>query len=136
MSDRNTPDDGGQAFPSGLCPDDKGDTHAMHLGMTLRDYFAAKAMQGMYAWTDGSDSGGSYQPRIIADDYVPVDDPKDGGWYFYKSESGYWRQQNKRNATDGPPHLMRTTYEQQIAREAFAIADAMLAARKATGGGQ
>ncbi len=36
-----TTDTGGTAFPC--------HTIAMHEGMTLRDYFAAKAMQGMYA---------------------------------------------------------------------------------------
>lgn len=81
MSDRNTPDDGGQAFPSGLCPDDKGDTHAMHLGMTLRDYFAAKAIVGL----------------IVLNEERTV---------------------------------------QRDAEIAYVYADAMLAARKATGGGQ
>jgi hypothetical protein len=38
MSDTNT---GGTAFPC--------HTIAMHEGMTLRDYFAAKAMQGLLA---------------------------------------------------------------------------------------
>ena len=41
--------DGGPAFPPMHDPD----THAS--GMTLRDYFAAKAMQGMYA-ADSSSS--------------------------------------------------------------------------------
>lgn len=42
----NTKKDGGQAFPHG------DPTHGGDIGMTLRDYFAAKAMQGMapYTW--------------------------------------------------------------------------------------
>jgi hypothetical protein len=46
MSNTNT---GGPAFPSGLIdpstPEDA--VQSLHNGMTLRDYFAAKAMQGM-----------------------------------------------------------------------------------------
>lgn len=37
-----TKDTGGPAFPHGQLRDE-------YNGMTLRDYFAAKAMQGMYA---------------------------------------------------------------------------------------
>lgn len=40
MSERK---DGGQAFPHG------DETHGGMLGMTLRDYFAAQALQGMFA---------------------------------------------------------------------------------------
>lgn len=46
MSDTNT---GGPAFPSGLIdPSTPNDAvQSLHNGMTLRDYFAAKAMQGL-----------------------------------------------------------------------------------------
>lgn len=48
MSNTNT---GGPAFPSGLIdpstPEDA--VQSLHNGMTLRDYFAAKAMQGLLA---------------------------------------------------------------------------------------
>lgn len=48
MSTTNT---GGPAFPSGLIdpstPEDA--VQSLHNGMTLRDYFAAKAMQGLLA---------------------------------------------------------------------------------------
>ena len=44
-------DNGGPAFPAGLVdpatPEDA--VHPMHSGMALRDYFAAKAMQGFMA---------------------------------------------------------------------------------------
>ncbi len=46
MNNTNT---GGPAFPSGLIdpstPEDA--VHSLHNGMTLRDYFAAKAMQAL-----------------------------------------------------------------------------------------
>ena len=38
--------DGGPAFPNGLCDSSSGAFHLID-GMSLRDYFAAKAMQGM-----------------------------------------------------------------------------------------
>jgi hypothetical protein len=50
--------DGGPAFPySALQPDEKtrqlvGTIYADNVGMTLRDYFAAKAMQGICAGRD------------------------------------------------------------------------------------
>ena len=47
----NTKNDGGPAFPHHFTQDSVGDCK----GMTLRDYFAAKAMQGMYA-ADSSSS--------------------------------------------------------------------------------
>jgi hypothetical protein len=52
MSNTNT---GGPAFPVSalVYNDDGGDpTTIIHDGMTLRDYFAAKAMQGMLASAD------------------------------------------------------------------------------------
>lgn len=42
----NTKNDGGPAFPQA---DRVGDIATQHGGMTLRDYFAAKAMQGAIA---------------------------------------------------------------------------------------
>ena len=39
-------DNGGPAFP---CPQDTINQNVPSLGMTLRDYFAAAALQGMYA---------------------------------------------------------------------------------------
>lgn len=48
MTDKKT---GGPAFPCEY----EGSTRSDAYGMTLRDYFAAKAMQGMYA-ADSKDS--------------------------------------------------------------------------------
>lgn len=36
---------GGQAFPSGFVENEKDQIDALHKGMTLRDYFAAKASE-------------------------------------------------------------------------------------------
>ena len=46
MSNTNT---GGAAFPSGLQEMADDTVESLHKGMTLRDYFAAKAMQGLVA---------------------------------------------------------------------------------------
>ena len=50
--------DGGRAFP--WCGD-LNDCPTINLGMTLRDYFAAKAMQGMFA----ADTVESFMPIEI-----------------------------------------------------------------------
>jgi hypothetical protein len=67
--------DGGPAFPGNPhhidnVPDPKtGGTvatiYASQQGMTLRDYFAAKAMQGMLANTDDSDARLHEQGRLF-----------------------------------------------------------------------
>lgn len=44
--------DGGPAFPSVELNRETGFVCDQHFGMTLRDYFAAKAMQGMCAHHD------------------------------------------------------------------------------------
>ena len=43
----NTKETGGSAFPVQYSNEADGPTVMPHVGMTLRDYFAAKAMQGM-----------------------------------------------------------------------------------------
>jgi hypothetical protein len=57
----NTVNNGGPAFPAGLIdpstPQDA--VHPMYPGMTLRDYFAAKAMQGELAAQ--SEESGHYE---------------------------------------------------------------------------
>lgn len=70
-------------------------------GMSLRDYFAAKAMAGMLAADAGFGSG----PRRSPLD--PLEQPGGGKWI----------------EPDG------------VARQSYAIADAMLVAREKTGGG-
>ena len=44
MSNTNT---GGPAFPSGLKEEADDTVDSLHKGMTLRDYFAAKVLQGL-----------------------------------------------------------------------------------------
>lgn len=44
MSDKTT---GGPAFPEHIAVTEVGDTYSGEPGMTLRDYFAAKALPGM-----------------------------------------------------------------------------------------
>ena len=53
MSDKIN--DGGPAFPNGLCDSSSGAFHLVD-GMSLRDYFAAKAMQALV--TTASDENG------------------------------------------------------------------------------
>ena len=58
-------DAGGPAFPVAdpfavKCPANEAEAQRLAMGMTLRDYFAAKAMQGFAAdpqaaWKDGAD---------------------------------------------------------------------------------
>ena len=65
MSDETKTDDGGPAFP---CPNDanvNGDT-----GMSLRDYFAAKAMQGILAGDAGCDLEND---EVASDAYLMAD---------------------------------------------------------------
>ena len=61
MSDTN---DGGPAFPLTPCPGCDNSHKSVHefSGMTIRDYFAAKALAGMLS---DPDSGG--QPKIFAE---------------------------------------------------------------------
>lgn len=54
-----TKDTGGPAFPVPLNPGESYQGHAMCDGMTIRDYFAAKAMQGLMQiyWDTDSEYG-------------------------------------------------------------------------------
>lgn len=44
-------DDGGPAFPEPMSEGSSGDLHVSYPGMTLRDYFAGRALVAMDAWT-------------------------------------------------------------------------------------
>ena len=55
------------AFPTGFITDDKGKIVGGSTGMTLRDYFAAKAMQGICARVHWSHSGTAETAYEIAD---------------------------------------------------------------------
>ena len=64
MSKINT---GGPAFPYAF-PDKPGDDFNVAFGMTLRDYFAAKAMQGLLSGTTTNDG-----LAIVKDAYKMAD---------------------------------------------------------------
>ena len=49
QSPQPAPDDGGPAFPSDELNQQTGHVHAQHRGMSLRDYFAAKALPNIYS---------------------------------------------------------------------------------------
>jgi len=73
MSNTNT---GGPAFPTGVVTDDKGIIFGGGFGMTLRDYFAAKALPVVI--TDWLNTGDIFQdpeiPEVIARDcYIVAD---------------------------------------------------------------
>ena len=48
-----TPTNGGPAFPVNTTNEQNAGAYHPHPGMSLRDYFAAKAMQGLIASNDG-----------------------------------------------------------------------------------
>ena len=52
-------DHGGPAFPVPLNPGERYDVHGPADGMTLRDYFAAKAMQGALANPEVKETAGA-----------------------------------------------------------------------------
>ncbi|MAD27119.1 hypothetical protein LL270_09095 [Pseudomonas aestusnigri] len=52
-------DRGGPAFPVPLNPGERYDVHGPADGMTLRDYFAAKAMQGALANPEVKETAGA-----------------------------------------------------------------------------
>jgi hypothetical protein len=59
-------DNGGPAFPDSVAVGPAGDLYGS-TGMTLRDYFAAKAMQAMITKSSGQDStGGKAGVPLIA----------------------------------------------------------------------
>lgn len=58
-----TTETGGPAFP-GLHPSKE--CHYQDAGMTLRDYFAAKAMQGMLAANGDSNGYLEYEEKTVA----------------------------------------------------------------------
>jgi hypothetical protein len=65
MSEQNT---GGPAYPTNNWEKMVPQSTGYHEGMTLRDYFAAQAMQGLLAGTQTSDAG-----MIVRDSYRVAD---------------------------------------------------------------
>lgn len=62
----NTIDDGGPAFP-------RDERHLGHNGMTLRDYFAAKAMQGLITSRHPDHHGQDGPAQLAYDAYLIAD---------------------------------------------------------------
>lgn len=118
------PDDGGPAFPSqsGFVV---GEQKILNVegGMSLRDFFAAKAMQGLLADTE-------YVPPILATDVVE-DDAKgtyirhDGFGHFYETHNVAWAREQGSKL-----YRVVTTPIERMGRIAYAYADAMLKARQ------
>lgn len=100
--------DGGPAFPTEQ-PGGPANTRTLFPGMSLRDYFAAKAMQGLLAQHRAKDlTDPDVNPRYERD-FEPV----------YASPFVSMRDQD---------------YCDQLAEDAYAIADWMLLSRAGRGG--
>ena len=109
-------------------------------GIGVRDYFAARAMSAMIGLSIGEDRD-QYDPKRVDADFEAVPEPEEGRIYWYQSKGReYWYKMKhpkggqNRTAPDeymNVAHRCVGTYEQRLAREAYEIADAMLAARKA-----
>ena len=61
---------GGPAFPVQYSNEADGPTVRPHVGMTLRDYFAAKAMQGFLT----AEYASTYRPEVWAKDAYEMAD--------------------------------------------------------------
>lgn len=68
-------DDGGPAFPTPVCTDTSVDSllYSEWEGMTLRDYFAAKAMQGMLAADAPEYTYHNNRPSLVENAYMVAD---------------------------------------------------------------
>lgn len=119
--------DGGPAFPSeewhyneNVKHSDKGSHEfaGMWPGMSLRDWFAGQALNGALA--QGGDES-TYTPTDRDEDFEEAD----GKGTHTRSESGFWHQVYSGKGT----HNRRAshTFDYRLAREMYAIADAMLA---------
>ena len=73
---------GGPAFPAEIgppsdgCMVQTGDRQWLHHGMTLRDYFAAKAMQGLLAHPNCKPVGKGFQETtnfVVSESYAMAD---------------------------------------------------------------
>lgn len=69
----NTDKNGGPAFPVPLNPGESYQSHALCDGMTLRDYFAAKAMQGLITSRHPGHHGQDGPAQLAYDAYLIAD---------------------------------------------------------------
>lgn len=68
-----TKDNGGPAFPIPLNPGESYQGHHIADGMTLRDYFAAKAMQGIISAMDSAQYNYTGADKVAEDAYAFAD---------------------------------------------------------------
>lgn len=121
--------DGGSAFPNlDFRQVDDVSAGSTVGGMSLRDYFAARAMQAFCSVVVGDDT---YSPALTDEDFK---ESEEGKWYKTEDKKGWWCCANvTREVMEGKygkPHSMVTTYEQRLARDAYKQVDAMIAERK------
>ena len=121
--------DGGNAFPN-----TQGESVEEREGMTLLDYFAAKALPAMISMSNRTDFDG----RLEREDFEEVKNPKssESYWFGQKTPHGtcwimgdYSRREARKNPSENTPHRMVTTIEERIAREVYRQAAAMVARR-------
>ena len=135
MSDQQI-NDGGPAFPETSTIHNAGTADEVQSwasdygrgGMSLRDYFAAKALQAFLSITNSDGDG--YTPPTTDEDY----ELDQAGTYVKNGDYYYTPRQLRRNIEDEEPrYKLVTTHEQRLAREAYTYADAMLAERQKGG---
>ena len=110
--------DGGPAFPVTVEPEP--DVFKLMPGMSLRDYFAAKAMAALL-----TDKDAEWYPELsdLAEDHEGVWQYNPDTKTVYRTPSTYSiNKEHKR-------YKAVTTWHARMTREAYRIADAMLAAR-------
>lgn len=124
-------DDGGPAFPAAdAAVADFGNAGA-YPGMSLRDYFAGQALMGGVASFLGEHG---LLPDLRDSDFEPTDKPDEYGFFWCKVRGewrGYSEADKPRGEKSGRTFRMVTTPAKRMARDAYELADAMLAARKA-----
>ena len=115
-------DDGGPAFPHTQSLSSEG------RGLTKRDYFAAKAMQAL---VESSYRESGYSPDRRDCDFEPCEYVKgEAHWYRHGK---YWIQSRYDAPHPGlQPHreIRNRTQKELLSRDAYEIADAMIAASK------
>jgi hypothetical protein len=89
--------------------------------VTLRDWIATAALQGLLAQSTGEDAG--WTPTWEDADFEPIN--ATDGWE--KNAGKYWRYTN--SSSKAQKHKLIRTYHQATAREAYRLADAMLQER-------
>jgi len=122
MSER----DGGAAFPK-----PETERYMGTDGMSLLDFFAAHALQGMLSYSEGGESPDVYDPGWRDDELEPLHPNVKLDRSLKKNAQGYWVWDRSRTCDGTHVPKASATYEARIARNAYEYARAMLAAREA-----